>query len=363
MRRVTVPLERRPYDVVIGPGALVQAGPLLAERPRVAVVSQPAVAERWGERVTSSLAEAGVKAELFEIGTGEEAKSLDTVGALCRAFATWGLLRGDAVVALGGGMVGDVAGFAAAAYHRGVDHLQGPTTLLAQVDAAVGGKTGVNIPEGKNLVGAFHQPVAVLADLDTLTTLPEREYRSGLGEILKYACTLDARLAELILERTGDLVARHLELLGEVVERCVAVKAEVVAGDERELTGLRSKLNYGHTLAHALETLGGYTLMHGEAVAVGVVFAAELARELGRVDHDAVAHHRHLVETLELPTVVPGELAGRFSAADVIAQMRRDKKSAGGLAFVLAGEDGLDRVEDPSEKAVAAALAAVGIGG
>lgn len=363
MKRVRVDLERAPYDVVIGPGALVRCGPLLAERSRVAVVSQRAVAERWGERAMASLAEAGVAAELFEIGEGEQAKSLQTVESLCRRFASWGLLRGDAVVAIGGGVVGDVSGFAAATYHRGVDHLQGPTTLLAQVDSSIGGKTGVNIPEGKNLVGAFHQPVAVLADVDTLSTLPEREYRSGLGEILKYACSLDSRLAEIMLERSDDLFAREAGLLEEVVERCATIKAEVVAGDERELTGVRSKLNYGHTLAHALETLGDYDLRHGEAVAIGVVFAAELARELGRVDDDAVAFHRRLVEALELPAVVPGVAAEHLRASDVIAQMRRDKKAKGGLTFVLAGEDGLDRVEDPSEKVVGKALAAVGIGG
>lgn len=363
MRRVTVPLERAPYEVVIGPGALVQVGTVLADRARVAVVSQAVVAQGWGDRAMSSLAEAGVKAELFEIGDGEGAKSIGTAEDLCRRFAAWGLLRGDAVLAIGGGVVGDVSGFAAAVYHRGVDHLQGPTTLLSQVDSAIGGKTGVNIPEGKNLVGAFHQPVGVLADLDTLATLPERDYRSGLGEILKYACALDERLGDLVLERRADLLARDLDVLGEVVERSVTIKAEVVAGDERELTGLRSKLNYGHTLAHALETLGGYDLVHGEAVAIGVVFAAELARELKRIDDDAVAFHRQLVEALELPAVVPGDLAAAVTADDVIAQMRRDKKAKGGLTFVLAGDSGVDRVEDPAEKPLTAALAAVGIGG
>ncbi|MBI2168103.1 MAG: 3-dehydroquinate synthase [Actinobacteria bacterium] len=362
MRRVTVPLDRAPYDVLIGPGALVQAGDILRAHARVAVVSQPAVGEHWGERVMSSLAEAGCTAEMFEVGAGEEAKSLSTVDDLCRRFAAWGLLRSDAVVALGGGVTGDVAGFAAAVYHRGVDYLQGPTTLLAQVDSAVGGKTGANLPEGKNLVGAFHQPVAVLADVDTLSSLPEREYRSGLGEILKYACTLDARLGEILRDDHARLLSRDPDLLGEVVERCVAIKAEVVAADERELTGVRSKLNYGHTLAHALETLGGYDLMHGEAVAVGVIFAAELARALDRIDDDAVAAHRDIVDALGLPTVVPGELAGRLRAADVIDQMRRDKKASGGLTFVLAGPAGLDRVEDPAEKALGVALAAVGIG-
>lgn len=362
MRRVTVALPRYPYDVSIGPGALIAAGALLGDRSRVAVVTQPGIMAHWGERLVDALVEVGVTTDVFEIDEGESAKTLTTVEGLCRRFASWGLLRGDAVVALGGGVVGDVAGFAAATYHRGIDYLQAPTTLLAQVDSSVGGKTGVNVPEGKNLVGAFHQPVAVLCDLDTLTTLSDRDYRSGLGEVLKYACTLDERLGEIIRDDTPALLARDPDLVGEVIERSVALKAEVVAGDEHELTGLRSKLNYGHTFAHAIETLGAYELSHGEAVAVGVVFAAELARELHRIDEDAVGEHRELVAALGLSPAVPESLAARVRAGEIIEQMRRDKKAQGGLTFVLAGDGGvLDRVEDPSEKAVAAALAAVGV--
>lgn len=361
MRTVAVELGSRAYDVTVGSGALVRVGEVVAGRPRVAVVSQPAIADHWAERVMASLVEVGVKAELFEIGAGEDAKSMATVEDLVRRFAAWGLLRSDAVVALGGGVVGDAAGFAAAVYHRGVGVVQAPTTLLAQVDAAVGGKVGVNVPEGKNLVGAFHQPLAVLADIDVLASLDERDFRSGVGEVLKYACVLDERLREMILAEGERLLAREPAVLEELVERCVQIKAEVVAGDEHELTGLRSRLNYGHTLAHALETLGDYRMTHGEAVAVGVVFAAELARELGRIDDEAVAKHRKLVEVLGLPAVVPAEVRRQCRAADVIEQMRRDKKAAGGLTFVLAGADGLDRVEDPNERAVAAALAAVGI--
>ncbi|HLG01554.1 MAG TPA: 3-dehydroquinate synthase [Acidimicrobiia bacterium] len=361
MKRVNVALAHAPYEVAIGPGALVEAGVLLADRARVAVVSQRRVADHWADRLMASLAEASAVAELFEIDDGEQAKSLGTVEGLCRRFAEWGLLRSDAIVALGGGVVGDVAGFAAAAYHRGIDYVQAPTTLLAQVDSSVGGKTGVNIPEGKNLVGAFHQPVAVVADLDTLTTLPERDFRSGLGEVLKYACVLDERLGTIILDDTEALLARDLTLLGEVVERSVAIKAEVVAGDERELTGLRSKLNYGHTLAHAIETLTGYRMSHGEAVAIGVVFAAELAYRLDRIDGEAVARHRRLVGALDLAPAVPAAIGASLSADAVVEQMRRDKKAKGGLTFVLAGEGGLDRVEDPAEKIVRAALATVGI--
>ncbi|HVM40511.1 MAG TPA: 3-dehydroquinate synthase [Acidimicrobiia bacterium] len=361
MRRVTVDLGSRSYDVMVGPGVLLELAPLVAKRSRVAVVSQADVQEHWGGRVATALGEHGVAAEVFPMPAGERAKTLSTVEELCRSWAEWGLLRGDVVVALGGGVVGDVAGFAAASYHRGIDYIQAPTTLLAQVDSAIGGKTGVNLPEGKNLVGAFHQPLAVLADVDTLMTLPEREYRSGLGEILKYACVLDRKLYDLVVEQVGALNDRDPATLEEIVVRCASIKAEVVAADERELTGMRARLNYGHTLAHALETVGEFDLMHGEAVAVGVVFAAELARVLERIDETEVARQRHIVEVLGLPTVPPADLRKRVRGRDLVAQMLRDKKSRGGLSFVLAGPDGLDRVEDPSEAALAQAFAAVGI--
>ena len=361
MRTIRVDLGPRSYDVVVGVGALSEAAALLAGRRRVAVVSQPAVAERWAEPLTGPLRAAGTAVEVFLMGDGEEAKSLATVESLCRRFAAWGLLRGDAVVALGGGVVGDTAGFAAAAYHRGVACVQAPTTLLAQVDAAIGGKTGVNLPEGKNLVGAFHQPAGVVADVATLATLAEREYRAGLGEVSKYAFMGDPDLTSLLEHPAGNaaLVRREVDVLADVVARSAAIKAAVVSADEQERTGLRATLNYGHTLAHALETAGGYDLLHGEAVSVGLVFAEELAAALGRLDPRRVERSRAMLTGLGLPTRAPGGLA----ASDVLALMRRDKKAAGGLTFVLpAGEDGpLERVDDPPAAAVERALAAVGI--
>lgn len=363
MKRVPVELGARGYEVVVGPGAMVEVGTVLARKPRAAIVTQEVIADKWAARAQAALTEAGVAYETFFVGAGEEAKRLLAVEELCRAFTRWGLLRGDAVVALGGGVVGDVAGFAAATYHRGVDVVQCPTTLLAQVDASIGGKTGVNLPEGKNLVGAFHQPLAVLADLDTLASLSERDFRSGLGEVLKYACVLDDRLYELLTDEIDGVLQRRAELLEEIVVRSASVKAEVVAADERERTGVRSKLNYGHTLAHALETAGDYDLAHGEAVAVGVVFAAELARALGRIDDDTVLRHRRVVEALGLPAGVPPALRNEVTGAQLVAQMERDKKARGGLSFVLAGPGGLDRVDDPSPRAIEIALAAVGIEG
>lgn len=358
MRRIPVDLGLRGYDVVVGDGALSEAPALLAGRRRVAVVSQPAVAGHWAEPLATPLRAAGADVEVFLMGEGEEAKSLSTVEALCRRFAAWGLLRGDAVVALGGGVVGDTAGFAAAAYHRGVACLQAPTTLLAQVDAAIGGKTGVNLPEGKNLVGAFHQPVGVLADVATLATLPEREYRAGLGEVAKYAFMGDPDLAAALVGESVALVAREPIALTDVVARCAAIKAGVVAADECERTGLRATLNYGHTLAHALETAGGYDLLHGEAVAVGLVFASELAAALGRLGPPEVERCRLMLEGLGLPTRAPEGMR----ANDLVTLMRRDKKASGGLTFVLPGRGGgLERVDDPPPPALLHALEVVGV--
>ena len=239
-------------------------------RRKVAVVSQPGVADWHAPALTAALHAGGAETDVFLIGDGEDAKTLATVDGLCSRLAGWGLLRGDAIVALGGGVVGDTAGFVASVYHRGIDVVQAPTTLLAQVDAAIGGKTAVNLPEGKNLVGAFHQPIAVLADVSTLATLPPREYRSGLGEVAKYASCPVARPSprSSVRPRT-QCVTRDLAALTALVTACASMKARVVAADPEERTGIRASLNYGHTLAHALETTGGYELLHGEAVAVG----------------------------------------------------------------------------------------------
>src|SRR5439155_12622628 len=260
--RIRVDLPARGYDVVVGAGAIGELAPVLEGRRRAALVTQAAIPAGIAGEASAALDGAGVMHETFLIGDGEDHKTLATVGDLCRGFARWGLLRGDAVVVLGGGVVGDTAGFAAAVYHRGVDVVQVPTTLLAMVDSAIGGKTAVNLPEGKNLAGAFHQPLAVLADPGALATLPDREYRCGLGEIAKYALMGD----DFVSARAAGLVARDPSVLAEVVARSAAIKAGYVAADELERTGTRAVLNYGHTLAHALETASGHALLHGEAV-------------------------------------------------------------------------------------------------
>lgn len=330
MHELTVALGVRSCPVVVGAGArhrLLEYMPSGARR--AAVVTQEAIP--WQ-------VDSGVEQHVFFLDDGEEAKNLESVEQLCRGFSRWGLTRSDTVVALGGGVVTDVAGFAAAVYHRGISVVHVPTTLLGQVDAAIGGKTGVNLPEGKNLVGAFWQPEAVLCDTETLETLPAREYRSGLGEMAKYAF--------LGVERLRDLP------LDEAVAACVACKAEVVAGDEHE-SGRRALLNYGHTLAHALETAGGYELRHGEAVAIGLVFAAGLANRLGRIPEDRVREHEKLVASYDLPTRLPPGA----DSEQLIAVMARDKKvAAGGLTFVLDGPAGLEVVHGVSDADVRASL-------
>jgi 5-deoxy-5-amino-3-dehydroquinate synthase len=314
--------DRRAYPVVVGAGVRVRLPGLVDPAAhRVAVVTQAAI----GFEV-----DPGREHEVFTIGDGEAAKSLATVEDLCRAWSRWGLTRADQVVAVGGGVVTDTAGFAAAVYHRGVGVVHVPTTLLGMVDAAIGGKTGVNLPEGKNLVGAFWQPTAVLCDTDALATLPERERRSGLGEMAKYHFLTGEDLSAVPLVRR--------------IAACVHIKAAVVAADEREDLGLgtrgRAILNYGHTLAHALETAGRYDVRHGEAVAVGLVYAAELAAELGRIDRARVEDHRRVVDGYGLPSVLP-------PGADphhLVTLMHRDKKAVQGLTFVLDGPDGIDVV-------------------
>jgi 5-deoxy-5-amino-3-dehydroquinate synthase len=349
-KRVRVELGPRGYDVVIE-SSYDGLRDQVRDRRRVAVVTQRDVDLQVGGYVDAALSDARVEFERFLMAEGEDAKTLATIEELHRGFAQWGLLRGDLVVAVGGGVVGDTAGFAAAVYYRGVDVVHVPTTLLAMVDSAIGGKTGVNLPEGKNLVGAFHQPRAVFVNPLVLTTLPDREYRCGLGEIAKYALMGD----DFVSAHVEALVARDPGVLVEVIARCVEIKAKVVAADEYERSGLRAVLNYGHTVAHALETATGHSLLHGEAVAIGLVFAARLAAVLERVPPEVVTRTESLVHALGLPTCAPTGLL----ASDLIAIMARDKKSEGGLTFVLDGPNGIERVDDPDPGAVRKALAAI----
>jgi 5-deoxy-5-amino-3-dehydroquinate synthase len=342
---IKVALGDRGYDVVVGRGARDLLPEVMPDGVRrAAVVTQEGI---------DVDVDVGVPADIVTVGIGESAKSLAQVEELCRSFAVIGLSRSDAVVAVGGGVVSDLAGFAAAVYHRGIAYVTVATTLLAQVDAAIGGKTGVNLPEGKNLVGAFWQPSAVLCDIDVLSTLPAREWASGRGEMAKYSF--------LEPPSAGGPGATLLDMtLEEQVARCVAIKAEVVAGDERE-SEHRMVLNYGHTLAHALEAAAfgpasPWDLRHGEAVAIGLVFAAELAKRLGRIDDARVALHRKVVGGFDLPL----ELPAGASAEQLVSFMERDKKASHDLTFVLDGPDGVEPVRGVDRAAVVATLIDMG---
>ncbi len=321
MTVINVELRDRPYPVHVGPRALEMLGELIPSgAKRVAVITQESIP--WS-------VDPELGALTINVPNGESAKSLSVIEDVCRKLTVAGFTRADVVVAVGGGVVTDVAGFAAAVYHRGIRFINVATTLLAQVDAAIGGKTGVNLAEGKNLVGAFWQPTAVICDTEMLTTLPIREYRSGLGEVAKYHF-LGSVPAE---HSTGAVVD------AEVVAACVQIKADVVAADERE-GGRRAILNYGHTLAHAIETAGAYDLRHGEAVAVGIAYAAEVARRLGRISDERVVEHHQVLSGYDLPRRLPQGL----DTEELLELFKRDKKAVEGLTLVLDGPDGVEPV-------------------
>jgi 3-dehydroquinate synthase len=329
-----VQLGPRSYAVQIGPGLIDATGPECARLGlgrRAAVVTQPAVAPH-AARVTASLRDAGFEPVVVEVTEGEGAKDLREAERLWDVFLGHGLDRGSPVVAVGGGVVGDLAGFAGATFMRGVPVVQVPTTLLAQVDASIGGKVAVNHPLGKNLIGAFHQPRLVLIDPETLRTLPEREYRSGLAEVVKTGAALDEELFRSLETGVDALHRRDAALLEAVVATCCAAKARIVERDEREETGLRMVLNYGHTVGHALETLSGYRRwLHGEAVAIGMAAAGRLAVRLGWTDLRTAERQEALLRAVGLPT--------RFAGIDpraVADALRHDKKARDGrVPFIL----------------------------
>ncbi len=336
-----VALAERSYPILIGRGLLgaFDLAPHLAGRDCL-VVSDDTVAPLWLERLVPSLRAARV--ETHVLAAGERHKSLAAAAAVIDALAGMRAGRDATVVALGGGVVGDIAGFAAACYMRGIAHLQVPTTLLAQVDSSVGGKTGVNHPAGKNVIGAFHQPRAVLVDTDVLGTLPGRELVAGLAEVIKHAVIADADFFSWLEEHIDDLLARDSAVLAHAIRRCCEIKAEVVAADERE-AGRRALLNYGHTFAHAIENVQGYgEWLHGEAVAAGMVLAAELSG----ADPADVARLRALLTRAGLPVAPPEGSRPKLAEA-----MRMDKKNRGGeLRFVLLeriGEAVVGRAHSP----------------
>ena len=344
MERVRVEVPGRAYDVVVGAGILAEVGALLPELARAAtafVVADRAVTDGCYEPLAASLNERGLRAVLLTVPSGEQAKTLQVYGTLLHQLATQEAHRDDLVVALGGGAVGDLAGFVASTYMRGMPVLQVPTTLTGQVDAAIGGKTAVNLLEGKNLVGTFHQPCLVVADVEVLATLPDRHFQAGLAEVAKYALALDLELLEGLERDPGPVVARRPEALVPLVSRCAAAKARTVAADERD-TGQRLILNYGHTLGHALERLDAFAgRTHGEAIAVGMEFAARLAEARGVAAPGLLSRTQRLLKGLGVQT--QGELP---PADDVVKAFTLDKKFHGGVRFVLLEDVGRPVVVD-----------------
>ncbi len=331
MQRIDLRLGKRGYPILIGPGLLGQAE-LLREHAGAAkllVVTDEVVAPLWLPRLEQGLA--GRPFASCVLPGGESQKTLGNVAAIIDALVAARLNRDGLVLALGGGVIGDIAGFAAASYQRGIAFVQLPTTLLAQVDSAVGGKTGVNHPGGKNLIGAFHQPNAVITDTDTLSTLPDRELRAGFAEIVKAALVADAAFFEWLESNAARVLVRNADALEHAIRRACEIKAAIVAEDERE-EGRRAVLNLGHSFGHAIETGAGYgRVLHGEAVAAGMVLAAELSARLGRLPGADALRVRELLSRSGLPVDPP-----RLGRAKMLELMGMDKKVAGGrLRLIL----------------------------
>lgn len=343
MRTITVDLGERSYPVHIGRGVLEKLAVLLPDLPlakSLVVISDEGVGGIYGDRVERLLE--GRFDQVLRVGVppGETSKSLEAAGRVLEVMAASRIRRGDLVLALGGGMVTDLAGFVASIYQRGVAVVHVPTTLLGQVDAAIGGKTGVNLGAGKNLAGTFHQPRAVIADVSLLATLPAAEFRSGMAEVTKYGFCFDPPL----LERLGDAASGDPMLLEEIVGRSVEHKAKFVAADEFD-AGMRLKLNYGHTLGHALEAYGAYRRWtHGEAIAIGMVFAAALAEEAGVAGVPLLARHVEVLTGLGLP------VRDDFDRNEVLRFLEADKKHAGSMRWVLLKQIGETVVESGIEE-------------
>ncbi|MGB3493614.1 MAG: 3-dehydroquinate synthase [Elainellaceae cyanobacterium] len=343
---ITVALPDRAYDVAIAPGGLDRLGTgLMSDRlqtpsgqstlgRKMLLVSNPTVFEHYGERAIASLTDAGFAVESCLLPDGEQYKTLDSIQKIYDAALTHRLERSSTMVSLGGGVIGDMTGFAAATWLRGIHFVQVPTSLLSMVDASIGGKTGVNHPQGKNLIGAFYQPQLVLIDPEVLGTLPPREFRAGMAEVIKYGVIWDRDLFEQLeaapsLQTHDELPA---DLLQTILTRSCQAKADVVSQDERE-AGLRAILNYGHTLGHTVESLTGYTTVnHGEAVAIGMVAAGQIAVEMGWWSAELQQRQVALIAATGLPTQIPSNL----SADDMIEALQTDKKvKAGQVRFIL----------------------------
>lgn len=360
MATVAVALADRSYEIRIGSGtlgALGEACRKLGLGPRAAVVTNPTVAAHYLGPVTRSLEKAGFSVSTFELPDGERHKHLRWIARMYDHLVGERFDRGCFLVALGGGVIGDMAGFAAATYLRGIPFVQVPTTVVAQVDSSVGGKTGVNHPSGKNLIGAFHQPRLVQVDLEVLSTLPRRELLAGIAEVVKYGVIADPAFFAYLERHVDRVLALEPKTLARVVRRCCEIKAEVVAEDEREVSGRRAILNYGHTVGHALEAVTRYRrYKHGEAVAVGMVAAARMAVALGALKPDAAGAVEGLLSRFGLPTALPP----RVSRDDLLTAMGLDKKAKGGhIRMILPDRIGHVELVSLAPREVAGLLAAL----
>jgi 3-dehydroquinate synthase len=337
MTEVPVHLSERSYSVLVGSDLMDRVGEqvrrVLPEARVCAVVTDSTVGPLYGERVLASLRRSGFEPVLITVAAGEPSKSMVCVEDVCRHMIRAGMDRTSFLVALGGGVVGDLAGFAASIFFRGIPYVQIPTTVVSVVDSSVGGKTGVNTPEGKNLLGCFHQPRLVLADVDTLSTLPRREYNEGFAEIIKHAAIRDEAMMELIERLPGEEAGGRTAALVALVARNVAIKAAIVAADEHETVGLRALLNFGHTIGHGIEASAGYgQLLHGEAISLGLVAALRISEEVAGLDAGATEKVIALLRRYELPLRLPSSI----TTADVMAKLSRDKKfMAGAVRFVV----------------------------
>ena len=330
-----VNLAERSYDIQIGSGNLDGLSQFLHERTKsnhVVIITDTNVDGLYADRLGDQLAADQWEVHVLVAEAGEASKCSEVATDLWETMLNEGTDRQSIVLAIGGGVVGDLAGFVAASFARGLQFFQLPTTLLAQVDSSVGGKVGINLPGAKNMVGAFWQPEGVLIDVDVLSTLPDREYRAGLAEVVKYGVILDEGFFSYLELNTDAINEKDVNVLRYIVERCCQLKADVVEADERETTGLRAVLNYGHTYAHAFEAAGNYgAMLHGEAVSIGMMCAARLAEIMGRIDEEFVTRQFNLLEALQLPTATPD-----YNGDDLVALMYRDKKvDAGQLRFIL----------------------------
>lgn len=335
-QRLEVPVGPNPYEILIGtewwPRIAESVLGVVDDATHLVLIYDEAIRTLWSDSLAASFRAAGLRVDCLQVPTGEASKSVGQLEKIWRQMVDCRTDRQSVVVAVGGGVIGDLAGFAAATFNRGVRLIQIPTTLLAQVDSSVGGKTGINLPGAKNVVGAFWQPSLVVIDTATLATLDDRIYLSGLAEVVKYGVIADVAFFEWLESVVDRLVHRDSVVLREAISRSCQIKADIVAADERETTGLRAILNYGHTFAHAIEATAGYGhFLHGEAVSVGMQMAADLAFDMGRVDADFVARQAALLEKLDLPI--------HWHEADATAMlpvMQSDKKVAHGeLRFIL----------------------------